>query len=52
MTDAMRGLFDGKCERYLDWISRKPQDSRTGEDIDRELSEKFGWTEVRRDEPV
>lgn len=43
VTDAMRGFFDGECARYADWIDPKPQDSRTGDDINRELSEKFGW---------
>lgn len=43
VTDVLRGLAGGKCARYEDWIDPKPQDNRTGDDINRELSEKFGW---------
>lgn len=43
VTDVLRGLFEGTSPRYIDWIDQKPQDTRTGDDIDRELSEKFGW---------
>lgn len=52
VTDALRGLAGGECARYADWIDGKTaqQDTRTGDDIDRELSEKFGWAEVKRDE--
>lgn len=44
MTDTLKAIA-GANERYIDWINRKPtkQDNRTGDEIDRELSEKFGW---------
>lgn len=45
VTDALRGLFGGECDRYANWINGKstPQDTRTGDEINRELSKKFGW---------
>lgn len=45
VTDILRGLAGGECDRYADWVNGKttPQDNRTGDDINRELSEKFGW---------
>lgn len=45
VTDILRGLAGGECARYADWINGKtaPKDNRTGDDIDRELSKKFGW---------
>lgn len=45
VTDVLRGITGAECDRYADWINgtAKPQDNRTGDDIDRELSEKFGW---------
>lgn len=43
VTDALRGLLGGTGPRYVDWIDPKPQDNRTGDDINRELSKKFGW---------
>jgi len=43
VTDALRGIIGGGCDRYLDWIVPKAKDMRTGEEIDRELSQKFGW---------
>lgn len=42
MTDTLKAAV-GANERYVDWINRKPTDNRTGDEIDRELSEKFGW---------
>lgn len=43
VTDALRWLTGGECSRYADWIDPKPHDNRTGDDINRELCEKFGW---------
>ena len=50
MTDSIRAMI-GANDRYMDWIDRKPQDTRTGDDIDRELSRKFGW-EVKSNKSV
>ena len=50
MTDSIRAMI-GANDRYMDWIDRKPQDTRTGDDIVRELSRKFGW-EVKFGESV
>lgn len=45
VTDALRGFFENGFDRYADWINGKatPQDTRTGDEINRELSKKFGW---------
>lgn len=50
VTDALKALI-GANDRYMDWIDRKPADTRTGDDIDRELSRKFGW-EVKSNKSV
>lgn len=44
VTDALKDII-GTNERYADWVfgGAAPQDNRTGDEIDRELCEKFGW---------
>lgn len=51
------GFTDGKHGRVMTvrWADRgKPveKDERIGDEIDRELSEKFGWAEVRDNESI
>lgn len=43
ITDVLRALIGGSYVRFLDWIDHTPKDDRTGDEIDRELSKKFGW---------
>lgn len=51
------GFTDGKHGRAMTirWADRgKPveKEKRTGDEIDRELSAKFGWAEVRDNESI
>lgn len=43
MTDSLQVLTRAR-ERYLDWISPKPAETRTGEEIAADVIQKAGLT--------
>lgn len=48
VTDTLRALIGGGCQRYADWIDPKPADTRTGTEIAVDVIRQAGLVPVVR----